>query len=155
VPRQTATGGADAGPSRPRQTAEGQAEGRGAPPETAESRQRPWLIAVAPTVWFAHFLACYLMGAVWCAKVAGPGGPLGPVSWAVAGFTAAALLLVAWSAREGLRLQRLARSGPPYEGDTPRERSGFLGLSTLLLSALSAVAVFYVGAAAVFIGSCR
>jgi len=42
----------------------------------------------------------------------------------------------------------------PHDDDTPEDRHRFLGFATLLLSALSAVAVLYAGLVAVFIRSC-
>ena len=92
-----------------------------------------WL-AAAPVIWAVHFLLCYGVAAVYCAKV---GGSLGVARAAIAIFTAAALAalaLVAWGAR--------------------RRADRFVGRLTLLVSGLAAIAVVYEALAAVFIGSC-
>lgn len=126
---------------------------------TAETRQRLWLIAVPPTLWLAHFLASYLTAALWCAKVADGTGSLGPARWAIAGYTAAALVGIALVGWAGLRRWRLASSPDPArrqtDRDLPGDRHRFLGFATLLLAALAAVAVVYGAMPAALIGSCR
>ena len=59
--------------------------------------------------------------------------------------------IVGW---RGFRRHRLGTASPPHDADTPADRHRFLGFATLLLSALSAVAVLYAALVAVFIGRC-
>lgn len=121
----------------------------------AGTRETLWILTVSPTIWAAHFLLCYLTAAIWCAKVAGRDGPLGPVRWIVAAYTLAALAGIGLTAWRGFRRHRFGTAAAPHDFDTPADRHRFLGFATLLLSGLSAVAVIYVGLVAVFIGSCR
>lgn len=123
--------------------------------ELREKNQSLWLLAASPTLWAAHFLLSYVTGAVWCARVAGRAGVLGPVRWLVAGYTVLALGgigLVAWLA---WKRHRYGTATVPHDFDTPEDRTRFLGFSTLLLSGLSAVAVVYVALVAVFTETCR
>lgn len=120
---------------------------------TAEERQPLWLIALSPTVWAAHFLACYVTAAVWCAKVAGPGGELGLARTLVWGYTAAALLAIGATLWVGVRRFR-AGAGSARHRDLPSDRHRFLGWATVLLSGLSMVAVVYVALVAAVVRSC-
>jgi len=123
--------------------------------DTAESNQSLWLLAASPTIWAGHFLACYLTAAVWCAKAAGPRGLLDGVRTAVAVYTAAALLGIAVVGWIGLGRHSHGSGDRPHDVDTPADRHRFLGFASLLLSALSAVAVLYVASVAVFFETCR
>jgi hypothetical protein len=112
------------------------------PPKGLLEEGSLWVMIAAPTVWAAHFLVCYWVAAVWCAKVTEGAGPLGPVRWAVAILTVAALALIG---------ALIHRARTRYEGrflidedltrSTEAERTRFLGHATLLLAGLSAVAV--------------
>lgn len=130
----------------------------------SEKRDTLWILTYSPTIWAAHFLLCYLTAAIWCAKVAGPLGPLGGARTAMAVYTVLALVGIGLTWRRGYRRHKggppgstytLGYAHEPHGVDTPRDRYAFLGLATVLLSALSAVAVVYVALAAVFIGTCR
>jgi hypothetical protein len=101
-----------------------------------------WILTLGPAIWSAHFLACYLTAAIWCAKAASPG--LGPVRAAIGAYTLIALGALAVTSWWGWRRQRSALS-----------RDDFLGFTTLLLCGLASVAVLYVALPAVFAGSCR
>ena len=115
-----------------------------------EERESLWLLAVSPTVWAAHFLACYAAASVWCAKW----GTLAPARRLIFLLTLAALAAIAlngWSgwkrSRRGLETTR--------EFDTDEDRHRFLGSCVLLLSALSLAATAYSGAAALSFEDCR
>lgn len=122
---------------------------------TSESRQTLWLLAASPTIWAGHFLACYITGAIWCAKVGGIAGGLGWVRWAVAGYSAVALAGIAVVGVIGWRRHEHGRATVPHDFDTREDRHRFLGFATVLLSGLSAVAVAYVAMVALFFTSCR
>jgi hypothetical protein len=115
----------------------------------------PWGLVVGPAIWAAHLLLSYATVAIWCAKVAGPGGTLGGVRWAVAVYTALALIgtglvgVVAW------RRQLPGAGDPSRDIDTPASRERFVAFATLLLAGLSAVAVAFAGMAVAFLGDCR
>ena len=69
--------------------------------ELAEENQSLLRLAASPMIWAAHFLLSYITAAIWCAKVAGPDGPLGVVRVAIAMYTVLALSgigVIGWSA---------------------------------------------------------
>jgi hypothetical protein len=123
--------------------------------QTAEQHQSLWLLAASPIVWAAHFLLCYITAAIWCEKVVGPGVALMTVRVAIAAYTAVALAAIGIIGWIGYRRHSYGSADLPHDDDTPEDRHRFLGFATLLLSALSAVAVIYAALAAVFIGSCH
>lgn len=120
-------------------------------PERAESL---WWLTGGPVVWAAHFMLCYVTAAVWCAK-ASRVAPLGDLRLLLAGYTVAALGLIAFFGWRGLRQHRLGKATLPHDEDSAEDRHRFLGFSTLLLCGLSFVAVLYVAIAIVVIGTCR
>ena len=122
--------------------------------ESAEANQSLLLLAASPVIWAAHFMLSYITAAIWCAKVAGSGGPLGVVRMAIAIYTVLALSGIGYIGWRAFRRHSYGTATLPHDDDTPEDRHRFLGFATLLLSALSAVAVIYAALAAVFIGSC-
>lgn len=114
-----------------------------------------WILVIGPAVWAAHFLLCYAVAAIWCARIAGPDGPLGGARVAMASFTLVALVGIAIVGRRGWRMHGSGTAAVPHDFDTREDRRRFLGFATLLLSGLSAVAVVYVALAAVFVETCR
>ena len=122
-----------------------------------------WLLTMAPTIWAAHLLLCYITAAIWCARFAAPGGALGGVRTAIAWYTAVALIGIGTIGWEGFRRHTFPSTGlgaggteaTTHDLDTPEDRHRFLGFATLLLSGLSAVAVLYAAIAATFFDTCR
>ena len=123
--------------------------------ETAEKNQSLWLLTASPTIWAAHFLLCYITASIWCAKVVGAGGSLQSVRVAIAVYTVLALAGIGFLGWNGYRKHSFGNAVLPHDDDTPEDRHRFLGFATLLLSALSAVAVIYAALVAVFIRSCH
>jgi len=119
-----------------------------------EENESLWLLTASPMIWAAHLLLCYATGAIWCAKVVGLGGSLATTRVAILLYTSAALVAIAVIGWIGYRRHSLGSATVPHDDDTPEDRHRFLGFATLLLSALSAVAVLYAGLVAVFIRSC-
>jgi hypothetical protein len=130
-----------------------------------------WLLTFAPTIWAAHLLLCYITAAIWCAKFVAAGGPLGGVRRAIACYTIAALIGIAWIGWQGFRRHRHPSTslgtgpstslgtGPSTEAtthdlDSADDRHRFLGFATLLLAGLSAVGVFYAALAATYFDTC-
>jgi hypothetical protein len=113
------------------------------------------LLAASPTIWGGHFLVAYCTAAVWCEKVAAPGGPLGAAGVAIWGLTAAALVAIAIVGALGWRRHRYGNGEPPHDFDSPADRHRFLGFACVLLSGLSAVAVVYSSLALILVGSCQ
>ena len=123
--------------------------------QTAERNQMLWLLAASPAIWSLHFMMCYITAAVWCGRIVGADGPFLTARWAIAGYTAAALVAIGIVGVIGFRRHRLGSANLPHDDDTPEDRHRFLGFSTFLLSGLSAVAVVYSALAAVFIETCQ
>lgn len=119
-----------------------------------ERNESLWLLTIAPAIWTAHFLSSYLTAAIWCAKMADPGGSLQEVRLAIAAYTLLALIGICITGWIGYRRHSFG-GVTPHDFDTAEDRHGFLGFATLLLSALSAAATLYVAMAAVFIETCR
>lgn len=124
-------------------------------PETAEARERLWIVPASPVIWAVHFLACYVLAALWCGMVVGRGGSLETVRVVIAVLTLAALAAIAVIGWLGYRAHSLGAEQAPHDDDTPEDRHRFLGFSALLLSGLSGIAVIYTALAAVFVETCR
>lgn len=113
-------------------------------------------MVAAPTIWAVHFLLCYVVAAVYCAKAGGPGAGLGPVRVWVALITLAALGGIAASGISAFRHGGFASGNcTPHDADTIGDRRRFLSYATLLLSGLSCVATIYVALPVLFIATCR
>lgn len=125
------------------------------PAEIREQRQSLWRLVVSPSIWLAHFLACYITGAIWCEKFARRDGGLEWVRLAIATYTVAALIGIGLNARAGWRRHKFGDSTLPHDFDTPEDRTRFLGFSTFLLAALSAVATVFTAIVAFFFSDCR
>lgn len=83
--------------------------------------------------------------------MADPGGSLTPVRVAIGVYTLLTLASIGIIGRSGYRRHSFSGGELPHDEDTPEVRHRFLDLATLLLSALSAVAVTYATLVAVFI----
>lgn len=114
-----------------------------------------WLLTIAPAIWAAHFLSCYVTAAVWCARFAAPGGALNGIRSAIVWYTAVALIGIAVVGWEGFRRHSYGTEATTHDLDTREDRHRFLGFATLLLSGLSAVAVSYAAFAATLFDTCR
>lgn len=118
-------------------------------------RDTLWMLPLPPAVWALHFLASYVTGAVWCAKIAGHGGSLHGARLLVAAYTVAALVIIAGVGLWGYRNHSYGDATAPHDFTTAADRHRFLGFATVLLAALSFVATLFVAITAGFIGSCR
>lgn len=122
------------------------------------ARQAPalWRIVTGPIIWGAHFLVCYWIGAAWCAHV-GPGAPLGPARWAVAGATVLALLALALAVRSIGRRRGLSVEDDDlvFRADTAEERRRFLAHVATLLCIVSLAAILFTALPAVLLETCR
>jgi hypothetical protein len=114
-----------------------------------------WRLTIAPTIWAAHLLLCYITAAVWCAKFVSHGGPLGGVRNAITWYTALALIGIALIGWEGFRRHRHGTEATTHDLDSVDDRHRFLGFATLLLAGLSAVGVLYAALAATYFETCR
>ena len=136
-----------------------------------------WLLTLGPTIWMTHLLLSYATAAIWCGKVAAPGGALNGVPVVIGWYTGVALVGLFTIAWVGFRRHRYvspeaqarirdAGSAPPrletggteattHDLDTPEDRYRFLGFATLLLAGLSALGVTYAAVAATYFDTCR
>lgn len=119
-----------------------------------EEQATLWQLLSGPLIWALHFLASYVTGAVWCAKMVERGGALGGARIAVAVYTLLALAGIAVIFRQGLRKARYGSATVPHDYDTAADRHRFLGFATVLLAGLSIIATIYVALSVVFIGVC-
>lgn len=125
------------------------------PTHLPERRETLWMLAASPTIWALHLLASYATAAIWCGKIAGPSGSLATARIVIAVYTVVALAGIGAIGVVALRRHRFGGERPPHDADTPEDRHRFIGYSTFLLSALSAVAVLYAALAIVFIEGCQ
>lgn len=119
-----------------------------------ERKESLLLLTASPLIWAAHFLLCYGTASIWCAKVMGPSGSFATVRTAIVVYTALALAGIGIIGLIGYRRHTFGYAALPHDDDTPEDRHRFLGFATLLLSALSAVAVIYAAAVVAFIERC-
>jgi hypothetical protein len=120
-----------------------------------EEKENLWLLTVSPTIWAAHFLLCYITAAIWCAKLDGAQTTLNVVRFAIALYTALALIGIGLNGWAGWRRHRHGSETTPHDFDSGEDRHRFLGFATLLLSALSAIATLFVAVVALFFEDCR
>lgn len=111
-----------------------------------------WTLFTAPVVWAAHFLVCYGLAAIVCAK-RGDGG-FGVVQAGIAAATLAAVAMILLSAWLAWRQWGFGTDDPPHDDPSRHDRTLFQGFATLLLSGLSLVAVVYVALPLLFIDGC-
>jgi hypothetical protein len=114
-----------------------------------------WLLTIAPTIWAAHLLLCYITAAIWCARFVPQGGALGSIRTAIMWYTAAALAGIAAIGWEGFRRHSYGTETTTHDLDSAEDRHRFLGFATLLLAGLSGVGVLYAALASTFFESCR
>jgi len=117
-------------------------------------RSTLWALILPPAIWAAHFAFCYVLAAIYCAK-AGSLAPLGTVRPSIALATAAALGVVAAAGYAAWAKSRIAGDPPPHDESTDEDRVRFLAISTLLLAALSFVAIVFTALPALVIEDCR
>jgi hypothetical protein len=122
--------------------------------QVAEKYQSLWLLIASPIIWAAHFLLSYITAAIWCEKAAGPGGSLAFALAAIGVYTLLALVGIGVTGWMGYRRHSLGSADVPHDDDTPEDRHRFLGFATLLMSALSAVAVLYAALVILFFRRC-
>lgn len=112
-----------------------------------------WTLFTAPLVWALHFVTCYVVVAIHCAKV-GIEASFAEIRLTLAVVTVLAVVVIAISATRAWRQWGFGTEDPPHEEPTRHDRKLFQGFATLLLSALSFVAVIFVALPLAAIGGC-
>jgi len=120
-----------------------------------ESRQSLWFVVVSPIVWALHFVASYATAAVWCARVVERGGMLGSARTAIVVYTVVALAIIGAMTWHGYQRHMFGGTGGTHDNDHPEDRHRFLGLATVLLSGLSAMATVFTALAVYAFEDCR
>ncbi len=110
-----------------------------------------WTLIVPPTVWAGHFLFCYLWVAVSCAKM----GAFPRFTAAFVVGTGVALAIIVAAGWIAWVQSRTPGDPPPHDDATDIDRLRFLAHSTMLLAALSFVAVVFTAAPALMLTDCR
>ena len=114
-----------------------------------------WRVIAPLILWAVHFLSSYAWVAVQCEKV---GDASLPVSrWVVGGLTVTALAGVLMLTRHlwAVRARSLTDNDFDFEHNTPEERHRFLSHVSLMLCALSAVAILFAALPMVLVQSCQ
>jgi hypothetical protein len=120
----------------------------------AEDRESLWMLTISPLIWAAHFVLSYIGAAIWCGNLEDRRGALGPANSAIVGLSIVALIGISITGWRGWRRHKYGGGEKPYDKDTAEDRHRFLGYATVLLSALSAVAVVYSTLVAMVVRSC-
>lgn len=116
------------------------------------TRHSLWLLALSPVVWSLHFTAVYITAAIWCAKF--PGTDLLKVRHLTAIYTVIALAVVSMQVFYGYRKHRSSDTHAHHK-DSLEGRERFLGLTQLLISGLSFLAITYNAYAVYVFRSCE
>ena len=114
-----------------------------------------WTLFTAPTIWAGHFLFCYVGAAVFCAKRDMVSLEFGAVRAGIGIATVVALLLIVASAWLAWRQWGFGTMEPPHDDPSRHDRNRFQGFATLLLSALSFVAVVFTAMPIMMIAECN
>jgi hypothetical protein len=115
------------------------------------------MLAMGPTIWAAHFFFTYIVASIWCAPAVRADNPEATLSGAhtvIGALTVAALLGIGIVGVSGYRRQGYGGEPAPHDDDSPEDRHRFLGLATMLLAGLSALATIYVGVSTFFFSRC-
>ena len=113
-----------------------------------------WPLVAGPAAWALHFLLCYLTVAIYCARSAAA-APLGAARIALWIYTILALMVIGACGWRAWRQHRAGGETLPHDEGTTADRRRFMGFATLLLCALSVIAVVYTALAIAMIGTCR
>lgn len=113
-----------------------------------------WTLFTGPVVWAGHFLACYAAAAIFCEKPGFLGADFDNLRIAIGVLTVLSLAMIVVSAMLAWRQWGFGTGDPPHDEPTRDDRLLFQGYATLLLSALSFIAVAFTAMPAIFIGTC-
>lgn len=125
-------------------------------PTDGQTRDNLWTLITPPTVWALHFLISYVLAAYACAPNMRVFETIGGMRVVIAIVTVLALGLIALVFRRAYREWRADGGGGfHHEKDSEAGRERFLEFSTVLLAALSFVAVLFVALPVLINVDCR
>ena len=120
--------------------------------EFAEEHASLFKITLGPLIWAAHFVACYGLFAVTCAK----GWDIDAVRSGLLVASGAALVGIGWVGWTAWRQWNVAETGDfVNRGGRAEDRHHFLGHAAFLLSVISVVGVVFVSLPLIMIGGCQ
>lgn len=119
-----------------------------------------WGLAFPAIVWSAHFLLCYVVDAVLCARGFGTESVAGlaAIQVNIIGATVVFGALLLWSlltALARLRSHDVSESNAEASDDSLAAQRLFLARSTAAIAALSLLAMAYVALPALYFATCR
>jgi hypothetical protein len=114
-----------------------------------------WTLFTGPTIWAAHFLACYIAVAIYCEKAGAAPISFEQMRLLLVLITLLALAGIVLSAWLAWRQWGFGSGDPPHDAPTREDRLLFQGFATLLLSGLSFVAVMFGAIPLVLIEACQ
>lgn len=120
-----------------------------------ETRDTLWTLIATPTIWALHFLFCYCLAAYACAPNDRIFQAIGGTRTVIAAVTLGSLALIALIGFRAYREWRVNEGTLASSQDTAEDRERFLEFSSLLLAALSFVAVVFVAMPALVFVDCR
>ncbi|GGE46713.1 hypothetical protein GCM10011360_37440 [Primorskyibacter flagellatus] len=120
--------------------------------EFAEEQASLFRITLAPLVWAIHFVVCYGLVAVTCAKE----WDIVAVRTGLLIFSACALAGIGWVGFAAWKQWNVAETGDfVNRGGRAEDRHHFLGHAAFLLSVISVVGVVFVSLPLIMIGGCQ
>ncbi len=120
--------------------------------EFAEEQASLFRITLAPLVWAIHFIVCYGLVAVTCAK----GWDIVAARTGLLIFSACALAGIGWVGFAAWKQWNVAETGDfVNRGGRAEDRHHFLGHAAFLLSVISVVGVVFVSLPLIMIGGCQ
>ncbi|BDA83020.1 hypothetical protein Sa4125_05620 [Aureimonas sp. SA4125] len=120
-----------------------------------QTRDTLWTLIATPTIWALHFLFCYVVAAYDCAPNARIFQTIEGTRIAIAVATIVSLAAIAAIGWRAFREWRAGEGKSPHSADTAEDRERFMEFSSLLLAALSFVAVTFGAMPALVFVDCR
>ncbi|MFD2238229.1 hypothetical protein [Aureimonas populi] len=114
-----------------------------------------WTLILTPSVWAGHFLFAYVAAAYACAPNTSIFQTIAGVRIAIALATVLSLAIVGWAGWRAAREWRINGGAFPHDGDSAGVRERFMEFSSLLLAALSFIAILFTAMPALMIMDCR
>lgn len=109
----------------------------------------------APTVWALHFLLCYILVAVACAPNEDLFKSITGARIAIAVATVAGLAFCFFAGLRAWREWKAAGGEPPHDKPTEHDRERQMELASVLLSALSFLAIVFTALPVLLVADCR